>query len=179
MDAEAKRAAHHETSPSAELPLWITKGPLPASLSKVRQALNDTFKKAVIAKWKESPRAMRTVRIDLNLPSKKFLLLIEPLPRQQASLLIQLLTGHVPLNQHLHRITKADTDRCPKCKQARETVAHFVLDCPEYEEARVCRFFKLGPPASSLQYLLTDPKAMKPLFCFIHDTRRFTVTYDC
>lgn len=37
--------------------------------------------------------------------------------------------------------------------------------------------FKLGPPASSLQYLLTDAKAMKPLFRFIYDTRCFAVTY--
>ena len=177
-DAEAKRAARKEASPHAELPPWLTKGPLPASLSKVRQALNDVFKKAATTEWEESPRAMRAARIDPNLPSKKFLLLIAPLPRRQASLLIQLRTGHAPLNQHLHRITKADTDLCPKCEQARETVAHFILDCPEYEEARARMYFKLGPPATSLQYLLTDPKAMKPLFRFIHDTRRFAATYD-
>ncbi|EPS96568.1 hypothetical protein FOMPIDRAFT_11976, partial [Fomitopsis schrenkii] len=64
-DKEAKRAAHGEASPLAELPNWLTAKPLPASLSKVRQALNDAFKKAAHVEWKESPR---TARIDLNLP---------------------------------------------------------------------------------------------------------------
>lgn len=81
------------------------------------------------------------------------------------------------LNQHLHRITKADSDQCSRCEQARETVAHFILDCPEYEEARAHMNFKLGPPASTLRYLLTDAKSMKPLFRFIHDTRRFAASY--
>ncbi|EPS99848.1 hypothetical protein FOMPIDRAFT_6497, partial [Fomitopsis schrenkii] len=91
--------------------------------------------------------------------------------------LIQLRMKHAPLNQHLHHITKADSDWCPKCKQVRETVAHFVLDCPKYKEAWARMAYKLGPPATLLQYLLMDPKAMKPLFRFIHDTRRFVMTY--
>lgn len=37
--------------------------------------------------------------------------------------------------------------------------------------------FKLGPPATSLQYLLMDAMAMKPLFRFIHDTRCFAASY--
>ena len=164
MDVEAKRAARGETSPQTELPNWLANAPLPASLSKVRQALNDSFKKKALAEWKESPRAVRATQVDPDLPSKKFLKLIAPLPRHQASLLTQLCMGHAPLNEHLHRIGKAETDRCPSCKQARETVVHLILDCPEHEEARAQMYFKLSPPASSLQYLLTEAKVTKPLF---------------
>ena len=53
-----------------------------------------------------------------------------PLPRCQASLLTQLCTGHAPLNEHLHCIRKAETDRCPSCKKARD-----VGSCRGHEQA--------------------------------------------
>lgn len=37
--------------------------------------------------------------------------------------------------------------------------------------------FKLGPPATSLQYLLMDAMAMKPLFRFIRNTCCFAASY--
>ena len=86
-------------------------------------------------------------------------------------------TGHAPLNYHLHRITKADSALCPSCQQARETVAHLLLDCPTYEDTRARMRYKLGPGATSLQYLLTSPKALPPLFRFLHDTRRLAAPY--
>ena len=176
-DAEAKRAATGDNSPEADLPRWLTRDRLPASLSKVRQRLNETFRKAARAEWTLSPRAPRAARVDPDLPSKKFLALVAPLPRRQASLLIQLRTEHAPLNYHLHRITKADSALCPNCQQARETVAHLLLDCPEYEGARARMRHKLGPGATSLQYLLTSSKALPHLFQFLHDTRRFAAPY--
>ena len=48
-DAEAKRAATGDNSPEADLPRWLTRDRLPASLSKVRQRLNETFRKAARA----------------------------------------------------------------------------------------------------------------------------------
>ena len=176
-DTEAKSAAQGHSSPDALLPRWLTRAPLPASLSKVRQTLNDSFKQAAKAEWEDSPRAARAARTDPDLPSKKYLALIALLPRRQASLLIQLRTEHAPLNYHLHRIPKADTATCPSCGQARETVAHLLLDCPEYEDARAHMRFKLGQGATSIQFLLTSPKALQPLFQFLHDTRRFAAPY--
>lgn len=44
-DMEAKRAAQKEGSPLADLPAWLAATPLPANLSKVRQALNELFLK--------------------------------------------------------------------------------------------------------------------------------------
>ena len=105
-DVEAKRAASGNASPVASLPAWLTRDALPASLSKVRQSLNEIFKQAARAEWALSPCA---TRVDPDLPSKKFLALISPLPRRHASLLIQLCTEHAPLNFHLHHITKADS----------------------------------------------------------------------
>ena len=176
-DTEAKAAAQGDSSPEADLPTWLTRAPLPASLSKIRQSLNLRFRTAAIAEWSLSPRAQTAMRIDPCLPSSAFMRLISPLPRRQASLLIQLRTGHAPLNYHLHCITKADSPSCPQCGHPRETVAHLLLDCPEFEGARARMRFKLGTGATSLQYLLTNPKALPPLFRFLHDTQRFATPY--
>ena len=81
-DAEAKLAAQGNSSLDELLPRWLTQAPLPASLSKVRQTLNETFKRAATAEWKVSPRAARAARVDPDLPSKKFLQLISLLPRK-------------------------------------------------------------------------------------------------
>ena len=176
-DTEAKAAAQGNSSPADDLPTWLTRAPLPASLSKVRQALNHRFRTEATTEWMTSSRAPAAMRIDPRLPSTAFLRLISPLPRRQASLLVQLRTGHAPLNFHLHRITKADSPSCPQCGHPRETVAHLLLDCPEYEGARARMRFKLGTGATSMQYLLTSPKALPSLFRFLHDTCCFASPY--
>lgn len=176
-DKEAKRAAQKDASPPDDLLRWLTRAPLPASLSKVRQKLNADFAKQARTEWTLSPCAPHAARIDPDLPSKKYLQLITPLPRRHASILMQLWTKHAPLNFHLHRIAKVDSPTCPGCEQARETVAHFIMDCPAFEEARAHMYFSIGLNAHSLQYLLSEPKAMRPLFCFIRDTCCFAAPY--
>ena len=51
-----------------------------------------------------SPQCACMQRIDKSMPSNKYLKLTEGLTRRQASWLIQLRTGHAPLQAHLHRI---------------------------------------------------------------------------
>ncbi|KAL6297782.1 hypothetical protein BKA93DRAFT_745340, partial [Sparassis latifolia] len=86
--------------------------------------------------------------------------------------LMQLRTGHVGLNQHLHRICKTPSPICPACHLALETVQHFLLTCTAYTGQRHALQLELSA-AGSLSRLLTNPKAMKPLFCYIHTTGRF------
>ncbi|KAF8231877.1 hypothetical protein L208DRAFT_1466842 [Tricholoma matsutake] len=52
--------------------------------------------------------------------------------RKHTSLLLQLRTGHIPLNKHLHWIQKAELPTCPCCHHHDETVAHYVLHCPAH-----------------------------------------------
>ena len=178
-DQEAKRAARADSSPLDSLPCRLTRNPLPASLSKVRQALMTSFQASARAEWLLSPRAAPLARIDDSLPSKKFIQLTAPLPRRHASLLIQLRTGHAPLNHHLHRITKVDSPACPKCGHPRETVAHFILDCVAEGDARARMAFRLGPAAHSLQALLTEPMAVRHLFRYIHDISKVSCGLIC
>ncbi|KZT69357.1 hypothetical protein DAEQUDRAFT_644867, partial [Daedalea quercina L-15889] len=91
--------------------------------------------------------------------------------------LIQLRTGHVPLRAHLHTIQKADSPRCPTCDHPKETVHHFLLDCPTYGLHRARLAFRLGPAAHSIHMLLTHPKAIRHMFRYINDTKRFQDTF--
>jgi hypothetical protein len=103
-------------------------------------------------------------------------MIADSLPRKQASLLIQLRTGHAPLNKHLFNIKSTDSPICPVCEDAHETVHHFLLSCPAYERHRRHLFYTLNRGSRSLATLLSHPKATKHLFKFINKTGRFKST---
>lgn len=90
---------------------------------------------------------------------------------------MQLRTGHAPLNKHLHTIGKADTPICPACNEHRETVMHYLVDCPAYENLRIALTDALGRAARSVAVLLGRAYAIEPLFKFIAGTRRFEESY--
>ena len=109
-----------------------------------------------------------------SAPSKKYLRLISGLDRRQASLLFQLRSGHIGLNQHLFHICKSDTPVCPSCQGITvETIKHFLIDCPFYRCERHALHMKLRHNASSLSFLLSSPVAVLPLLKFVHATGRF------
>ncbi|TFY52504.1 hypothetical protein EVJ58_g9980 [Rhodofomes roseus] len=175
-DEEAKKAARGDESEAALLPSWLRAG-LPISLSKVRQTFNEVLAERAKEEWRASPRAERMDRINPDLPSKGYCKLTEQLPRRHASILFQLRTEHAPLQRHLHRIQRADSPSCPNCNMAQETVYHFLMECPAYDDHRARLALDAGPAARSIRHLLTTPKLMGALFRYIHATGRFTTTY--
>ncbi|KAG2062947.1 hypothetical protein BDR04DRAFT_1039489, partial [Suillus decipiens] len=70
--------------------------------------------------------------------------------------LIQLTTGHVPLNEHLFRISKAPSPTCPSCQEHAESVHHCLLACPTYARQRNAMKAELGPKAHQMKHLLND-----------------------
>ena len=105
---------------------------LPCSLT----AMSGTFKESMRDRWKaiwaKSPRKGRMDKIDDKLPSHSFLAAMSHLSRAQASILMQLCTGHIPLNYFLHKINKVESPTCPLCRTANETIHHYLLDCPGF-----------------------------------------------
>ena len=131
-----------------------------------------------IARWyRDAWRLIRISQKDPGMPSKAFSKIAERLPRKQASLLIQLRTGHVPLQQHLYRMHKVDSPICPKCGTTKETVYHFLMECAAYNGARAERERQAGPASRSIKDLLSRPALIPPLFRYIHDTQRFQAMY--
>jgi len=53
-----------------------------------------------------------------------------------AGMLAQLRTGHCGLKYYLWRFKIADNPECNKCGYEKETVEHFLLECPAYRKER-------------------------------------------
>ena len=135
-DKAAKDAASGPSSRTKDLPVFLRCKPLPVSISAVKQFQKRAMKKQWQTEWKTSQRYADSNEIDNSLPSDDFLHIINQLSRNQASILIQLRTGHIPLNVVLHRIKRSDTPDCPHCKSGiRETIHHLLLTCPAYTGA--------------------------------------------
>jgi hypothetical protein len=151
------------------------RGPIPRSSSAIIQAFEQRTRDRARNRWVRSKRAPPLARIDPKLPSNRFLSLADAKPRRQISLLIRLRTGQAPLNKTLHRMKLVDSPGCEACGYCdEETVRHYLLECPAHERTRRKLRDKLGPQnAADLSYILSEKKAMAPLFAYIDETGRF------
>ncbi|KAF8994478.1 hypothetical protein BDQ17DRAFT_1181584, partial [Cyathus striatus] len=129
-DQEAKRAITQGSHPRKELP-HLLRQTLPISNSAINSVHKKKIKAAAESHWRSSPCHPRVSR---NLPAKSSSFnstLLLHLPRKLTSLITQLVTGHIALNKHLHRIGKVPSPMCGKCfTNSPETVDHFLLRCP-------------------------------------------------
>ena len=114
--------------------------------------------------------------IDKSLSSNKYLNLIEDHSRHHSFILTQLRMGHSPLNQHLFRIHCSETPTCPHCQGLMpETVCHFLLICPHYQNEHHRLRRKLRQKAESISFILSNPITSKPLLSYIHATKHFKI----
>ncbi|RKL05196.1 hypothetical protein BFJ70_g17136 [Fusarium oxysporum] len=119
-------------------------------------------------------------KVDSALPGKHTRLLYDQLPWKEASVLAQLRTGMARLNGYLYQIGAAVTDECP-CRQAKETVEHFLFRCVKWmaqrkemmlqcvEEKRGNLSFHLGGKAAS------DGQKWTPNMEAVRATIRFAI----
>jgi RNase H len=107
-DEHAKRAADGEVSNSNDLPDSLKKR-LPASIAALRAKRKKSLMQHWRKIWSKSPRFTKMSQVDPNLPNRKILKLLSPLPRRASSILVQLRTGHVSLNAFLKKIKVSDT----------------------------------------------------------------------
>ena len=169
-DELAKDAATGSSSPPKDLPVLLRK-PLPASLSALRQESKSKIQRHWARRWKTSPRCHHMSGIDKSVLSKKWMKLVKPLSHKQTSIIMQLHTGHIGLNKHLHRIKCSDSPHCPNCdKNAIETIHHFLFDCTRYRRERSILHRKLRQRTYDISHLLTHPAATLPLLKYIHVT---------
>ena len=136
--------------------------------------------KARVAKcWKNSPCHKQAMKIDKSLPSKKWINLVKLLTHKQASILMQLQTGYIGLNKHLHHINHVTSPKCLNCdKDSDETVGHYLLACTWYRHDCLLLHRALWHWASELPFLLSHQKATLPLLKFIQATEWFKQTFS-
>ena len=171
----AKEAANGVSSAREDLPACLRKK-IGYSLSAARQAHYEKLKRRWIANWSDSPRYFRSQYQDLLTPySQKFLKSISKaeISRKSASLIFQLRVGHAPVNQYLHRFKKVDSPRCPACRHLKETVEHFILQCPKYAHKRWSLLRNAGSRHPKLTRILSSSKLVLPLANYIEATGRF------
>ena len=168
-DELAKEAATGSLSPPKDLPALLRK-PLPASLSTLCQESKSKIQWHWARCWKTSPHCHHMGRIDKSILSKKWMKLTKSLSHKQASIVMQLCTGHIGLNKHLHQIKRSDSPHCPNCDEnAIETVHHFLFEIHTLQKLRHC--------THDLSHLLTHPAATLPLLKFIHATGHLKQTF--
>ena len=137
VDEEAKKAAQGSTSMLHRLPPFLQKE-LPKSATALKQDHLTTLQNQWKTRWENSPRYGKMSNIDETFPLKKYWKIRNTLTRAQASLTMQLRSGHIPLNKFLHRIKKIEFNKCLMCFQIMhqatpETVKHFFFECPAHK----------------------------------------------
>ena len=177
-DEIAKQATEEGSSPRRKLPTFLRRKSLPTSISATRQTLKGSIKKRWKSEWKVSPRHPKSSNIDCSLPSDNFIHIAGQLKRPQASILIQMRTGHLPLNVVLHRIKRSDTSDCPHCGNGTsETILHYLFICPHYETARRRIHAATQREKNVFAFLLGSRKGIPLLLHYISDTGRFRTTF--
>lgn len=175
VDTGAKNAAGGTTSQASLLPKLLRKPFLPHSKSATRKGYMAKLKNDA-RRHQDSKKQMKALRqkLDRSFDPKKYRIAAASLPRRHASLLIQLRSGHIGLNAHLHRIGKRDSPRCTRCAAgSRETVEHFLMFCPEFWWARKRLREEAGHKARNISWLLSSSQALPFLFRYIARTGRF------
>ena len=105
------------------------------------------------------------------MPSGSYAKLAKSLSRRHAAVLIQLRSGHIPLNKYLHQIGKISSPLCQECGK-NESVFHYLIKCRRYVAQRKKMEGKLKRDARSLKTLLSNPLALTTLFKYIGETGR-------
>jgi hypothetical protein len=114
---------------------------LPTSISSKNQEHMTQLKNEWNDRWQKSPRRQRFETINDTFPFNGYRKRQNKLSRAHTSILLQVRSGHLPLNHYLHRIKKSDTERCQACRlnpgdeTPKETVKHFLYNCDTYSVA--------------------------------------------
>ena len=177
-DKLAKEAADGRASRRVEQPQFLHRT-LPVSVSANKTAHLDQVKRAWKERWIDSPRRQRIERIDETFPFNSYRKRQDKLSRAHASLMIQVRSGHLPLNSYLHRIGKTESNKCQACQTTAndetttENVHHFLYDCEAYSTQRRSLLRVVGAGNITLRDIMSQTKRMKALAQFIIRTRRF------
>ena len=103
----------------------------------------------------------------------KFQKLVDDMKRGHSSLVNQFRSNHVALNFYLHRIRKREDPHCNHCPAARESIRHFLFECPEYRASRRLTLDPLGRLARDLPFLLSTKVGTAALQRYVASTGRF------
>ena len=166
-DRAAKEATgwrdNNQTGPRAEPP------PELRPLKTVAKTwINKTVSQSWQAKWAAETRGRATFR-HTPRPTRKVLQLHEDLSKRQSSMLTQLRTEKIGLQDFLfnRHVPDIADPRCV-CGEGRQTVTHVLLRCRKF---RILRRQVLGPVPGSLRKILSERKTAAKAIKFMEHTQ--------
>jgi ribonuclease HI len=92
--------------------------------------------------------------------------------RSSAAMIVQLRTGHCGLNKYLHRFGIRNSPYCECGYGRKESVEHYILECPRFKEERKVLRRKVGPGKMRMRWLLGDENLIKHTLDFVKATGR-------
>ena len=100
--------------------------------------------------------------------SNRYWKTIASMTRTRAMYMTQIFSGHATLQYHLWNMKIEETPICKFCTYSRETVEHFIAQCPFFARARmqIFREFEISKPLSDLSH--------RDIMKFVNLTKRFT-----
>jgi len=165
-DELAKQAVQGHSSPEADLPPFLCRTLLHSATTE-KQAYTSEVNTMWLEQWQNLPRRPQMEHFNKLFPFKKFRKIQNELTCAQSSLLIQLCTGHIPLNAHLFRLRCIDTDYCQACTPwqgamlAKETITHYLFECPAYHNEWHDLDRALGCHSRDLESIMASKKHMR------------------
>ena len=178
VDDEAKSAA---TGPDGSSLLTLLPRDLqvepPANIAARRQHYTAALQQKWTKIWHTSARHRRMRATNGDLEPRQLRKLLLSRRRDEMSALIQLRTGHAPLNKHLNRVRRSPTSVCQQCGRGDETVRHFVLECEAHRLHRHEMRTRVGRGGDSLSNLLGTSSGNKHLIQYIANTGRMRATW--
>jgi hypothetical protein len=96
--------------------------------SVVKRAIGDWMEGKHIECWKSGKDCKHSKAL-MEGPQQGRAIKLLNMSRQQLSVVIGLLTGHLGLNGHLYKIGKDIIPLCRRCLNGNETVEHLLCEC--------------------------------------------------
>jgi hypothetical protein len=117
---------------------------LPLAPSSVKRREWEWLLKSHCASW-NLETACHQSKMWLKKPNPGLTRYLLRLPRSKLRILVGLITGHCPLNKHLHHMGLIDEPICIACGMEDESAFHLLCDCPSLISLRIRSFSKPIP----------------------------------
>lgn len=114
-------------------------GPEPClgiSYAGVKLDMNRELSQYHLRHWQNTGSSRQT-KMFVKGPDANRTRLLLAMTRRELKNVVSIVTGHCPLNEHLHRIGVAASPTCEGCCEEYESAEHFLCECPAYIQIRL------------------------------------------